>query len=158
MEKGFGRKNREGITLAEVMVVLAILSILTAIALPSLSGFLNKVKEKTYVIEASSIQGSLQAFMVEEYAKGNLDSPTLFRDVTMYDLRSEENPLHSFLRVVPTKDAAITGITIDTEKVEILELVYQVDGYKITLTYDVEMTRESDIMIETLDGERQEEK
>ena len=45
-------RNKKGFTLVEILVVLAILAILIAVAVPSLNGALNDAKEKTALANA----------------------------------------------------------------------------------------------------------
>jgi type IV pilus assembly protein PilA len=65
------KKGRKGFTLIEVIVVLVILAILAAIAIPSLTGYIDKAREKAVVAEARNIQIALQEIAADAYGSGN---------------------------------------------------------------------------------------
>ncbi len=72
------KKNRKsGFTLVELIVVLVILTILAAILVPALLGYIDKAREKQYALEARSIYEATQAYVTEQYGKGNYDRDTL---------------------------------------------------------------------------------
>lgn len=64
------KKNR-GFTLVELIVVLVILAILAAVLVPTLLGYIDKAKEKKYVINAKTALDAAQAELVKEYAKNS---------------------------------------------------------------------------------------
>ena len=64
------KKNR-GFTLVELIVVLVILAILAAVLVPTLLGYIDKAKEKQYVINAKTALDAAQAELVKEYAKNS---------------------------------------------------------------------------------------
>lgn len=49
------KKNKKGFTLVEVIVVLVILAILMAIAIPSFMGYINKAKEREQDLTARNV-------------------------------------------------------------------------------------------------------
>ena len=63
------RENKKGFTLVELIVVLVILAILAAILVPALLGWIDKAKEKQYVLDARNIYIAAQAIVDEQYAK-----------------------------------------------------------------------------------------
>lgn len=65
------RNSKKGFTLVEVIVVLVILAILAAILIPSLTGYIDKAKEKVVLTEARSLFLAAQTELSEEYAKGS---------------------------------------------------------------------------------------
>ena len=63
-------KDKKGFTLVEVIVVLVILAILMAIAIPALTGYIDKAAEKKATAEARIIVTALQTIAVESYGTG----------------------------------------------------------------------------------------
>ncbi len=62
------RQNNAGFTLVELIVVMLILTVLAAILVPSLLGWIDEAKGKQYVLSARSIYMSAQAIEAEKYA------------------------------------------------------------------------------------------
>ena len=73
------KKNNKGFTLVELIVVLVILAILAAILVPALLGYIDRAREKQYVLDAKSALTAAQAELSSIYGEGgNLDSLTVF--------------------------------------------------------------------------------
>lgn len=62
------KQNNQGFTLVELIVVMLILTVLAAILVPSLLGWIDEAKGKQYVLSARSIYMSAQAIESEKYA------------------------------------------------------------------------------------------
>ena len=58
------KNNKKGFTLAELLIVVAIIGILVAIAIPVFTAQLNKAKEGTDVANARSLYAQLQADII----------------------------------------------------------------------------------------------
>ena len=63
------KKNNKGFTLVELIVVLVILAILAAILVPALLGYIDRAKEKQYVLNAKSYLTAAQAELSAIYGE-----------------------------------------------------------------------------------------
>lgn len=62
------KKQRDGFTLVELIVVLVILAILAALLIPALTGYIDKAKKKQVVAETRMIHSAIQTVVSEVYA------------------------------------------------------------------------------------------
>lgn len=63
------KKNNKGFTLVELIVVLVILAILAAILVPALLGYIDRAREKQYVLNAKSALTATQAELSSLYGE-----------------------------------------------------------------------------------------
>ena len=63
------KKNNKGFTLVELIVVLVILAILAAILVPALLGYIDRAREKQYVLNAKSALTAAQAELSSLYGE-----------------------------------------------------------------------------------------
>jgi type IV pilus assembly protein PilA len=61
-------KDKKGFTLVEVIVVLVILAILMAIAIPALTGYIDKARRDSAVAEAASAKTAVQTIISDAYS------------------------------------------------------------------------------------------
>lgn len=61
------KHNNHGFTLVEMIVVMVILTVLAAILIPGLLGWIDEAKGKQYVLSARSVYMSAQAIESEKY-------------------------------------------------------------------------------------------
>lgn len=62
------RKNKKGFTLVEIIVVLVIIAVLAAAAIPTMIGFVEDSKGKAEIANARAAYIACQAIATEEYA------------------------------------------------------------------------------------------
>jgi type IV pilus assembly protein PilA len=105
------KKGRKGFTLIEVIVVLVILAILAAIAIPSLTGYIDKAREKAVISEARTIQVALQEIAADAYGRGV--TPAVIGDTDNWS-----DPVPGLTgRTVKAEIEALTGKAYTTQSV-----------------------------------------
>ncbi len=67
------RSKKGGFTLVELIVVLVILAILAALLIPTLTGYINKAKEKKVIAETRMAVMAVQTMNSDYYAANNKD-------------------------------------------------------------------------------------
>ena len=64
------KRSKKGFTLVEIIVVLVIIAILAAIAIPAMTGWIDKANEKTVLAEARTVLLAAQTLASESYGTG----------------------------------------------------------------------------------------
>ena len=77
------KNNNKGFTLVELIVVLVILAILAAILVPALLGYIDRAREKQYVLNAKSYLTATQAELSSIYGEGKAPSELNNRTTTV---------------------------------------------------------------------------
>lgn len=109
-------KNKKGFTLVEILVVLAILAILIAIAVPTMAGALNDAKDKASMADARA------AYIAYEL-KSATSTPSL-ADIKEYIDKTSDDSIK--VGVKKTKD---------TDNIERITEFYYTDGHLGTEKY-----------------------
>ena len=67
MLKKFRKSNQKGFTLIELLIVVAIIGILAAIAIPQFASYRQKAFNSAAQSDAKTIKTSLEGFYTDEY-------------------------------------------------------------------------------------------
>lgn len=128
-------KNK-GFTLVETLAVLVILAIMAIVAVPTMTGFIENARKKTYIAEASTVCTAVQVYITEQYAmNGSVDFFEIADQVTAWELGAEDNALNEYLEGSYTQGGKITEFYADDSYVpfKFKGITYLVAGYKVEI-------------------------
>ncbi|MGN0377671.1 MAG: type II secretion system protein [Suilimivivens sp.] len=107
IRKRIGLGNR-GFTLVELIVVMVILTLLAAILVPSLLGWIDEAKGKQYILSARSIYMSAQAIESEKYAAWDGTAANANHNLT-------ESDKTRIARMADVEGAEITDVKFESD-------------------------------------------
>ena len=104
-----------GFTLVELIVVLVILAILAALLIPSLTGYINKAKERNVIAECRQVVMAAQTLLDEDYPNSKAD------------ITAPDDSYKHFKNSEITKLAEVKGtiVSVTAAKGKITNVVYK---------------------------------
>ena len=89
--------SKRGITLMELMVVIAIMGILSTVAVPKLFGFEEKAREKIDLLKLYDLRNALNLALIEDNAAMDVYDPVTGKDIPGVDRAQLSKKLHDGL-------------------------------------------------------------
>ena len=121
------KQDKKGFTLIEIVIVLVIIAILSAMLVPSMMGWIDDSKKKSFLQEARSALTATQAEIANMYVAGETNIPTSFAAGSSYlDGVSK--------KVGRTVAANEISWTLDGDEID--TFTYTDTGEKYTVTWD----------------------
>ena len=105
--------NRKGFTLIELIVVIAIIAILSAVLIPQMSGFTQRAKDSNTLSEAKNIATTYSVLLVEDPNRTFYAEPTSSNDLV--DLQSMAGDFRGTLTEVAVDLTAGVNFTYTSE-------------------------------------------
>jgi prepilin-type N-terminal cleavage/methylation domain-containing protein len=133
--KRMKRKKDKGFTLVELIVVLVILAILAAILVPALLGYIDRAKEKQYVLNAKSALTATQAELSSMYGEGvaTIDATALSGRATVIKNTADTPKGSSFYIAINAKADQNSGaVAKNHDHYTVTNAYYLEDGYYCT--------------------------
>lgn len=142
-DKKLKENKKKGFTLVELIVVLVILAILAALLIPTLTGYINKAKEKSITAETRQVVMAAQTIADEQYGtltlagsgtvEYTLDTKAAKSSATTTGNTSTINL--SQAEIAGLAEVTATNInSVEGSNGKITKVVYKSDG--MTCTYD----------------------
>ena len=121
--------------LVELIVVLVILAILAAILVPALLGWIDKAKDKQYVLDARSVYMAAQALADEAYASDAIGA-TGKKYTSLENYLKDPKQAEQIKKMSDIDDAAVLSVTAQTGKGNLTEEThagYVIVGMQVTV-------------------------
>ena len=135
------KMENKGFTLVELLVVLVILAILAAILVPALLGYIDRAREKQYVLNAKSALTATQAEFSSLYGEGS-DVVTTSGGTTSFGrsdtvAKTADTPKGSSFYVKVTAnasgvDASNPAVPANHARYTVTDAIYVEGGYYLT--------------------------
>lgn len=120
--------------MAEVIVVMVILSVLAAYMVPSYHKYIEKARMETYIAEAKMVEDALLTYILEEYAAGTLNRNNVRNDLMKPEFGSPEHALTEMIDGNFTPGSRMSYLSMSFESGEYRGMVYEIEGYSVEFT------------------------
>jgi prepilin-type N-terminal cleavage/methylation domain-containing protein len=126
-------KNKKGFTLIEIIVVLVILAILVAIAIPTMFGYIEEARAAEFAQEARI--GYLAAqWVVSESAMTHAGGRAEGARVAVAGLNAQQSPYWtSFMSRTDGTSGTFSNVVLEPDGVTVVGITYTTPNYIITI-------------------------
>ena len=132
-------ETRKGFTLIELIAVLGILSVLMAVAVPSVLGYIKSARRMAAYTDAQIAADAVQQYLDEEKEEGRLTTGKLHKLMNL-DLDDPDNELAEYMSA-GGKGAMIISVDANVKTGQLEKLLYQDKWVKVRLTVEPDGTR-----------------
>lgn len=130
-----GRKRRTGgFTMIELVAVMGILSILLAVAVPQMTGYLRAAHRASAMTEAQVVADAVQQYFYDRKDAGDLGAKTVWKLMNL-DINGPDNLIEDYI-AGGQKGARIVSVSADIPKARLISLVYETEHCRITISID----------------------
>ena len=129
------RSDESGFTLVETLAVLVIVAILTAVAMPTMAGSIEKAKKYRYLEETRKAAEAVQYLAIQENAAGTFDFFEFAAEIHQ-SLDSKDNRVALLLEGDVTPGARIEEISMDSDQMKLTSITYLVKSHRIVLNLE----------------------
>ena len=140
MTAGTKRKSEAGFTLIELIAVLAILSILMAVAVPSTLGYIKSARRVAAYTDAQITADAVQQYLDEKREENGKLTAGQIHKLMELELNDPDNILSEYM-TAGQKDAMIVSADVDMKTGQLKRLIYQDKWVKVRLTIEPDGTR-----------------
>ena len=139
--KELRKNNKKGFTLVELIVVLVILAILAALLIPTLTGYIDRAKEKDVIAKTRQTVMATQTLVDEAYAKVDVNTQVYVEGMTIPAGTTAAVTKAQIASLAEVTEANIGAIAVSNDG-KVNSLVYTEKGKTCTYTrstntYDV---------------------
>ena len=132
-------ETRKGFTLIELIAVLGILSVLMAVAVPSVLGYIKSARRMAAYTDAQIAADAVQQYLDEEKEEGRLTTGKLHKLMNL-DLDDPDNELAEYMSA-GGKGAMLISVDANVKTGQLEKLLYQDKWVKVRLTVESDGTR-----------------
>jgi len=133
------RKSNKGFTLVEIIVVLVIIAVLAAIAIPAMTGWIDKASERSSLTEARAVILAAESLLVILYGEAPeaIDMLNELSEWPGYVAGLDPNDFNPSNMVADMADVPGENvIKIKSQGAKVVELIYEKGNYRTTYTKD----------------------